>query len=201
MKGLAIVIVGYQGAGKSLLAKSLIKGVHPTRLAILDINREYVEQHPDSVVAVTEGPEKGEPDFDRYIEMMIKEKGKIFVTEDATVIFSHRGYDPNLVRAIIKKRHSGNVYIFLFHSLRVVPRDVFEYSDELWLLKTADTDDSISGKYKGTGVQELLDEVRQLPEFEYSRKQKLPVRDEHYKVLFIKKAKVDKTVSKTPSQE
>jgi len=197
MKGLAIVIVGYQGAGKSLLAKSLIKGVHPTRLAILDINREYVEEHPESVIA----DKQGEPDFDRYIEMMITEKQRIFVTEDATTIFSHRGYDPRLVRAIIKKRHSGNVYIFLFHSLRVVPRDVFEYSDELWLLKTADTDDSISGKYKGTGVQELLDAVRQLPEFEYSRKQKLPVRDEHYKVLFIKKAKVDKTVSKTPSQE
>jgi len=195
MKGFAVIIVGYQGAGKSLLSKELIKEAHPTRLRILDINREYVDKHP--VVA----DEEGEPDFETYIEMMIREKQKIFVTEDATTIFSHRGYDPRLVRAIIKKRHSENVYIFLFHSLRVVPRDVFEYSDELWLLKTADTDDTIAGKYKGTGVQELLTEVRKLPEFEWSKSQPLPVRDKHFKVMQIKKGKVDNTVKRSSGME
>lgn len=190
MKGAAIIIVGYQGAGKTLLSKSLIKSVHSSNLRILDINNEYTE------FGGRVADKEGEPDFDTYIEMMIAEKKKVFVTEDATVIFSHRGYDPRLVRAIIKKRHSENVYIFLFHSLRVIPRDVFEYSDELWLLKTADTDDTIAGKYKGTGVIELLNDVRALPEFEWTKSHPLPLRDKHFKVLQIKKGKVDKTVTR-----
>ncbi len=188
MKGAAVIIVGYQGAGKSLLAKAMIKSVHYSNLRILDINKEYD--------AGQVADDQGEPDFDTYIEQMIVEKKKVFVTEDATTIFSHRGYDARLVRAIIKKRHSENVYIFLFHSLRVVPRDVFEYSDELWLLKTADTDDSIQTKYKGTGVLELMNDVRQLPEFEWTKSQPIPVRDKHYKVLQIKKGKIDKTVKR-----
>lgn len=191
MKGASIIIAGYQGAGKTLLAKSIIEPVHEDRLRILDINDEYGEFGKGIVK-----DKEGEPDFETYSQMMIRDRQKIFLTEDATTIFPHRGYDLNLVRAIIKKRHSQNVYLFLFHSLRVVPRDVFEYSDELWLLKTADTDDSIASKYKGTGVQELLEEVRKLPEYEWSKSQPLPVLNKHYKVLQIKKPKVDKTVTR-----
>jgi len=187
MKGFVLIIVGYQGAGKSLLAKKIIEGVHPDRLRILDINNEYSEI--GGVVA----DDEGEPDFDTYSEMMIREKEVVFITEDATTIFPHRGYDKNLVRAIIKKRHSKNTYIFLFHSLRVVPRDVFEYADELWLLKTADTEDSFD-RFKGTGLLETFNEVQTLPEFEWSKQQPLPIRDKHYKVLQIKRGKLDKTV-------
>jgi len=186
MKGLALIIVGYQGAGKTLLTKQLIKNIHPERLRIMDVNNEYGV---------------GRPDFEVFTNQMINETEKVFIVEDATVIFSHRGYNRELVESVISKRHTKNVYVFLFHSLRVVPRDVFEYSDELWLLKTADTDDTLNSKYKGTGVQELLDEVRTLPEFEWSEKQQFPVRDIHYKVLQIKKGKLDQTVENTCSND
>lgn len=183
MKGAAIIIVGYQGAGKSLLAKAIIKNVHPKRLCILDINNEYSDYGAE------------EPDFDDFTNQMLTRKETVFICEDSTTIFSHRGYDVNLVRAIIKKRHSKNVFVFLFHSLRVIPRDVFEYSDQLWLLKTNDTDDTVQKKYQGTGVLELITEVRQLPPFKFIKgKQELPVQDLHYKVLDIKGGKSDITV-------
>lgn len=201
MKGAVIIICGYQGAGKSLLTKEFIKPVHPKRLRILDINAEYVEKYPDSVVAIRSGEFKGEPDFEQFEYEMIHAKETVFVGEDATVVFSHRGYNKELVRAIIKKRHSKNIYLLLFHSLRVVPRDVFEYADELWLLKTADTDDTIAMKYRGTGVQELVNEVRLLEDYHWSERQQVPIRDRHYKVLKIKKGQLDKNKTDNEQQE
>ncbi len=72
MKGLAIIIVGYQGAGKSLLAKSIIKPVHSSNLRILDINNEYTEF--GGVVS----DDEGEPDFETFQESMIKDKKKFW---------------------------------------------------------------------------------------------------------------------------
>jgi archaellum biogenesis ATPase FlaH len=195
MKGVAIIIVGYQGAGKTLLSKALLKGAHHSRIKILDINDEYKKEFPSSPVMKVNAKGKLRPDKQMFREMMIDMDNTIFVCEDATVVFSHRSYDEELLEAIVAKRHSGNMYLFLYHSLRSIPRDVYDYFDELWLLKTADSDDAIT-KFRGTGVQELLNEVRLLPEFEYSERQKLPIRDKHFKVLQIKKGKLDKTVSR-----
>jgi len=191
MKGFALIIVGYQGAGKSLLTKELAKKVHRNRLRILDVYEEY-EDFTDIVYRDNEDL----LDKESFIEDMIKEKEKMFITEDATFIFSHRGYDERLVRAIVGKRHSENIYIFLFHSLRVVPIDVYDFCDELWLLKTADKEKTVLRKYEGTGIEDLYFAVRDLPEFEWSEKQPVPVRDKHYKVMQIKKGKIDKTVSR-----
>jgi hypothetical protein len=193
MKGFAVIIVGYQGAGKSLLSKNVIKKANHDRLRILDIYEEYLDFTDGELQYIDE---EDLIDPDAFTEDMIKLKDKIFVAEDATFIFPHRGYDKRLVRAIVGKRHSGNVYMFLFHSLRVIPIDVYAYADEIWLLKTADTEDGLKDKFKGTGVIELWQEVNKLPEFEWSEKQPLPLRDKHYKVMQIKKGKIDKTVTR-----
>jgi len=198
MKGFALIIVGYQGAGKSLLSKDIIKNATAERLRILDIYEEYLEFTNNELQYIDE---EDLIDPDSFTEDMIKMKDKIFIAEDATFIFPHRGYDKRLVRAIVGKRHSKNVYIFLFHSLRVIPIDVYAYSDEIWLLKTSDTEDGLWDKYKGTGVMELWNEVNQLPEFEWSEKQPLPIRDKHFKVMQIKKGKIDKTVTRSTSNE
>jgi hypothetical protein len=191
MNGLVAIIVGYQGAGKSCLVRSMIEPVHGSRLKILDVNNEYenVKGADRYILTTPKGLHK--IDFDRFTSDMTELKETVFVIEDATTIFSHRGYDPELLRALIGKRHTKNIYLLLFHSLRVIPRDVFEYADDLYLLKTADTDDIVNTKFRGTGVTELLAEVRNLPDFKWSEKQKFPVKDTHYKILRIKKGKVD----------
>ena len=183
MKGFAVIIVGYQGAGKSLLVKNTIKNVAHERLRILDIYEEYLDFTNGELQYIDEEEDLIDPD--KFTEDMIHLKDKIFVAEDATFIFPHRGYDKRLVRAIVGKRHSGNVYFFLFHALQVIPTDVYMYSDEIWLLKTADKEDGLKDRYKGTNVIELWKEVEKLPEFEWSEKQQVPIRDKHFKITII----------------
>ena len=193
MKGFAVIIVGYQGAGKTLLVKDLIKKVDKDRLRILDINEEY-EEFTDLVYR----DEEDLLDKDTFTEDMITQKEKIFIIEDATVIFSNRkGYNERLAMAIIGKRHSKNVYVFLFHCLRVIPIDVYDYADEIWLLKTADKEKNVYQKYDGSGIEDLWEEVKKLPEYEWTEKEPVPVKDKHFKVMQIKKGKIDKTVTRS----
>lgn len=192
MKGFTLIIVGYQGAGKSLLVKDIIKKVSRDRIRVFDVNDEYSD-----FTDVDYRDEDGVLDKEAFRNDMITLKDTIFVVEDATVIFSNRkGYDEKLAMAIIGKRHSHNVYIFLFHAMRVIPVDVYEFSDELWLLKTADKEKTVYSKYDGTGAEELWEEVKSLPEFEWSEKQQVPIRDTHYKVMQIKRGKTDRTVER-----
>ncbi len=191
MKGFSLIIVGYQGAGKSLLAKNLIKKIHPSRLHILDIYNEY-DYIPGADRYLTVN---NRLDFDRFKNDMVTLEGRIFIAEDATIIFSHRGRSQELLESIIGKRHSQNTYIFLFHSLRAIPRDVFDYSDQLWLLKTGERSDIVESNFKGTDVIEVFEQVKNMPEFEWSERQPLPIADKHYKVMQIKKGKIDRTVN------
>ena len=70
------------------------------------------------------------------------------VFEEATIFFSNRGRSEEVIDLLVRKRHTNNIIILLFHSIRSVPNYIFELIDYIILFKTNDNEKLIHDKFK-----------------------------------------------------
>lgn len=164
MSGKSIIFVGGTGTGKSTLIKERLKPVHKGCLHIYDINNEYTAFY-----------DKPLPSFKRFSTQATKLTDAIIVYEEATIFLSNKGSDSQVREILVRKRHTNNTVFFVFHSLRTIPKWVFDLSNYLVLLKTNDSRDTVEKKFDHEVLTNAFLEV-----------EKMSLKNRHYhKVISI----------------
>lgn len=129
-------------------------GLPARRALVFDINNEYgsrvkyTGQKPFNMSINTR------EDRSRYIgdnieaftKIAMSKQNTVVIMEEATAFF--RGHQNALTsRMIINRYHTGNVYVFLFHSINRVPPEIMEIANYVVLFKTNDEDAKVKSKY------------------------------------------------------
>lgn len=123
-----LIIVGCPGAGKTHYTKTLIKDVNKAALNIFDVNDEYQEFYPYPFDA----------DMEAFVEKCKRTRKGVHVIEDATGFLPVNGRNMPLVRCLQGRRHTGNTFILLFHSMRTVPKYLTDFANAIVIFKTMD---------------------------------------------------------------
>jgi Cdc6-like AAA superfamily ATPase len=149
----AIVIVGTTGTGKTTTVCNILKEIDIPKI-IFDVNNE----------------EKYKPfknlwnkdfSFENFVRNATERKGTCIVFEEATIFFSHAGATTDIKKLLVQKRHTKNLLIFNFHSLRQVPLFILDFCDLLVLGKTNDNRKNIETKFKDfTEIYQAFNEAQ-----------------------------------------
>lgn len=159
------VNVGETGTGKTQHTKTKIIPLY-RRGIVYDVQNEYselpnIDDH-GSNEWVRIFPHQMSPK--EYVSLMNKFKNTMFVTEEATTIFDEKV--PNeLESAFVKKRHSGNRFLFNFHSIQDITPKIYRYTDWLTLFKTADFEKDVINKLRNKDYVELWNKLQTAPRF------------------------------------
>ncbi len=128
-------IIGMTGQGKSEFVKNLIKG---KKSHAFDVNNEY------KGISTTQDTQLDEHKFTSDCANKLKNTYCVF--EEATGFFNGR-IPTDLRRLIIGKRHTGNTYLFLFHSIADAPPGIIRLSNYVVLFKTNDEEPEVRKRY------------------------------------------------------
>lgn len=144
------VIIGKPGAGKSPFVRNFIRD---RRCLIFDIQSEYGEKtkYPGQIpVGLPDNNTKPRSrftgtDVDKFIETANTKQQTVIVFEEATAFFVGKT-EKALRRFIINRFHTGNVSLFIFHSIQSVPPFIFDMCNYIVLFKTNDLYDNVRRK-------------------------------------------------------
>ena len=153
------IVIGAPGEGKTPFCKKMIgggdSGTQENRCFIFDINNEYGTrtkypgQKPYNISTNVREPRSRfvGTDINTFISVALTKANTIIIMEEATAFFE--GKTQQLTRRmIINRYHTGNVYIFLFHSINAVPPRIMEITNYVVLFKTNDERDTVYRKYR-----------------------------------------------------
>jgi hypothetical protein len=129
-------IVGGEHTGKTTYTKKLLN--KKKNVLIHDINNEYYNN-----------PAYTLPSIDQFVEQARKRTNSIIVFEEATIAFGNRRRTDLVTDLLVRKWHSGNYYIFIFHTLRSIPVEIFDSVNFLTLFKTGDRPDFLENRLAG----------------------------------------------------
>lgn len=154
------IIVGGNGQGKSTLVRKILDGVpNKDLILLLDVQKDKV----------FEGlPKFWTRDIDEFKKEVLISQDRIIVFEEASIFFGNRGYDRELVKAMIDRRHRGevgNYIIMVFHSLRKVPLYIADIADYITILKTNDSIKLVEEKFQNEEITQAFEEVQNGPKF------------------------------------
>jgi hypothetical protein len=145
------IIAGAPGMGKSPFVKSYIDG---NNCLVFDVANEYgsrvkyAGQTPLNLSTNNNDARSryiGE-DLETFVKKCAAKRNTICVFEEATGFF--QGAVQQLtMRLIIGRKHTGNVYLFIFHSINRIPPGIMEMAEYLVLFKTNDEWNTVRGKY------------------------------------------------------
>lgn len=135
--GKAIAVIGMTGAGKSTFVKRLITGVHPDRLFIYDVNREY---YADDIPL---------PKISEFVNEVYTQREIVSVFEEATIFFSNKGggESEEMKSILVEKRHRKNTIILVFHSVQAIPLWIKNLINFVVLLRTNDEENYVRLKF------------------------------------------------------
>jgi len=145
------IVVGAPGQGKSEFVKQAIEG---RRCWVFDIQNEYgsrTKYKGQKPLYLSDNPNAERArfvgdDLERFMLQALPKKDTIVVFEEATIFF--QGRTDKLVRKLMVNRwHTGNSYMFLFHSINAIPPRIMEMSNYVVLHKTLDEDHIVQWKY------------------------------------------------------
>lgn len=152
-------IVGGEHTGKTTFTKKLIAG---KRSIIHDINNEYYQNEKYTL-----------PSIDQFVNQARQVKNTIVVFEEATIAFGNRKRQDLVIDLCVRKWHSGNYYIFVFHTLRSIPVEIFDSCNRITLFKTGDRPDFLSGRLEGYGLEKHWNEIKSHPDRHFCKTIKL----------------------------
>ena len=145
-----IIIVGATGTGKTTYIKSLLQKVpNKNSLYIYDVNNEYSEFFPHPLI-----------DIEDFMEKTQFMKKGVFVLEEATIYLNNRSSNEHLINLLVRKRHTFNTIILVFHSMRSVPRYIYELSNFITIFKTNDSPEMTARELKDQRLEEIMNSVR-----------------------------------------
>jgi len=144
------IIVGATNTGKSHFVKNLLrKAKSKTAYFIYDVNNEYKEFFPYPFIGFTE-----------FIKKATRIERSIMVFEEATIFFNNRSTNEYLYEILVRKKHTGNCVFLLFHSMRSVPRYIYETSNYITIFKTNDSPDMSARELKDERLKDIMLKVR-----------------------------------------
>lgn len=133
-------IIGMTGTGKTTEAKNLLKSFPNSNKLIYDINSEYPE--------FTNGEKL--PTIQEFIKKASLANNSIILFEEATIFFSNKKRFEDLVDLLVRKRHTNNIIIFVFHYIAAVPKDIKTMIDFFYIKKTNDDFQDVKKKFKNS---------------------------------------------------
>ena len=149
----SFALIGMTGQGKSRYAHRMIKEDTECNVMVWDVNNEY-GTHPtnpewslhlstniNSARCRYTGGDPG-----KFIELCGLKRDCIIVFEEATAFFKGQ-IGKNLVELVIRKRHTNNRYVFLFHSIRAIPPALLDFLNYVILFKTSDNIQIVKDKH------------------------------------------------------
>lgn len=162
MAGKATILAGGTGTGKTSFMKERLDNINPGSLFLYDVNQEYRDYYKKPLIK-----------FDQFAEQSSKIRNGVIVYEEATIFLSNRGSNDYIREVLVKKRHQNNTIFFIFHSMRAVPRWVYDLCNYVVLFKTNDSESVIENRFEN----ELLTET-------FRRVQKNSINNSHYHEVF-----------------
>lgn len=135
MSGKAVLIVGARGMGKTTTTKKLLTKTEPKARLVLDVNGEYMDLYPYPFIG-----------FEEFSKKLTTVSNAVIVVEEATIFLSNRGYDKDITDVLVKARHRNNTIIMVYHSIRNVPKYIFDLCNMVVLHKTNDSEKAVDEK-------------------------------------------------------
>ena len=137
-----IVIVGATGTGKTSEVCKILEQI-TIPLLIFDVNNEEKYRRFRNTW-------NKDVNIKNFVSGIVgaKVQNTCIVFEEATIFFSHGGSTEQIKQILVQKRHTKNLLIFNFHSLRQVPLYILDFCDLLIIGKTIDNTKNIEEKFK-----------------------------------------------------
>lgn len=149
-----ILVVGMTGQGKSQWAKEYIKDSNQW---VFDVQNEYQWLSVNPSEAKARQIDMNEKTF---VDRCKQKKNTICLFEEATCFFEGK-LDKDLRRVVVAKRHSKNIYLFLFHSISSIPPRLMQLTNYVILFKTGDEPYQVEQKFPS--LLPYFMKVKQLP--------------------------------------
>ena len=156
------IVIGAPGEGKTPFCKKMIgggdSGQPEKRCLVFDINNEYGPrtkykgQKPYNLATNTKDLRSryvGD-DIETFLRIAMSKRETVVIMEEATAFFEGK-QSKTTRRLIINRYHTGNVYVFLFHSINSVPPRIMEIANYCVLFKTNDEHDTVYRKFPRLG--------------------------------------------------
>jgi adenylate kinase family enzyme len=145
----AFIIVGGTGAGKTTFVKKSLDKVDKRSIMLYDINAEYKDYFEKPLLNIEDFAEKAS-----HIE------NAVIVFEEATIFFSNRSSNDYVREILVRKRHTKNVIFLVFHSLRTIPRYIYDLCNYVVLFKTNDSRTLIDNKFTDDRLTQVFERVK-----------------------------------------
>ena len=161
MSGIASILIGRRGCGKTTMSKKLLDarpGAMP--VMIYDINNEYFKYYPEPF-----------EDFDVFLKKISDERVRrhYILIEEATIFFSTRSRFEEMMNVLVRARHTGNIIQLNFHSFASVPKNVYHLLDYVVIFKTNDMENDVQDKFDHPAVIKAFYDARSSTDKHFSR--------------------------------
>ncbi len=145
------IVVGATGTGKTTYVKdNLSKVPNKDSIIVYDVNNEYSEFYDYEFI-----------DYKTFLKNLTTVKNSVVVLEESTIFLGVRGDIEDIRNILVRKRHTKN-YIFLcFHSLRSVPRYIYDMADYITVFKTNDTEKRVSQTFEDDRLTDIVRECKE----------------------------------------
>lgn len=161
-----ILVIGAPGMGKSPFVRSLIGT--DKRCCVFDVANEYgrrVKYSGLQALNLTDNTNDLRSrytgiDLLKFVEICQKKKDTICIFEEATGFLQGK-LQNKVTQLIINRYHSGNTYVFIFHSINSVPPRIMEMANIVALFRTNDEATTVMGKYRR--IYPNFDELQNRP--------------------------------------
>lgn len=144
MSGIASIMIGRPGSGKTTLSKQLLD-LRPAQMPVLiyDVNNEYKSYYPEEL-----------DDFDIFLKKISDDgiRHYYILIEEATIFFNTQSNFQEMKNVLVRRRHTGNIIQLNFHSFSSVPKGIYNLLDYVTVFKTNDNLDSVRNRFDHPGV-------------------------------------------------
>lgn len=156
MSGVASIIIGRRGCGKTTLSKTLLEKRPKTMpVMIYDVNNEYQIYYPEPFV-----------DFDVFLSKIADPEIRrtYILIEEATIFFNTWSSETEMKNVLVRARHTGNIIQLNFHSFGSVPKKIYSLLDYVTVFKTNDSLEAVTGRFDHPGVISAYQEAIKSPD-------------------------------------
>lgn len=151
MEGKIILVVGGRGMGKTTTVRNMVKKVHPEALLLYDPAAQYTDLYDKPLL-----------DFEDFKKETGRVKRAFIVFEEATIFLGHYA-DDDIKNMLVRSRYDQNTAVFVFHSLRLVPRYIYDMADYLILLKTNDSPTFVQSRFEDERLTKVFIDLQKMP--------------------------------------
>lgn len=150
------IIAGMTGQGKSVWIKNKLAG---NKCFVFDVQNEYTDLSNNPLASRSRNVSLDEKQF---VSQCFQKKNTVCVFEEATGFFEGK-LDKDVRRLVLSKRHTGNVFIFCFHSISAIPPRLMQLTNFVILFKTGDEPYQVEQKFPS--LLPYYNKVKTLPPY------------------------------------